>query len=214
MPHFSFSRPALPPKPSSSRLASWGRSRLLFKAATKPAIIRQVYGNADPRSSPCPKSHMTTRIRYWLPAIGVAIVISLFSTHYFSAEQTGRVILPILRRIFPSASIHTLRLMHFGIRKLAHITEFGVFSVTIYHGIRGPRSGWKLNWAIITLLIAAAYAGLDEWHQSFVPLREPSLRDVLIDTTGALLAQVLVWAYAKLHINPRDTASRPEQLTE
>jgi VanZ family protein len=143
------------------------------------------------------------RLKYWLPATCVAIVISVFSTHYFSAEQTGRVILPILRRLFPGATAHLLRLMHFGIRKLAHITEFGIFSVTIFHGIRGPRRGWKLSWALVTLLIAAAYAGLDEWHQSFVPLRESSVRDVLIDTTGALLAQFLVWIYARFHRNSR-----------
>jgi VanZ family protein len=157
---------------------------------------------------------MTSRLRYWLPAICMAVVISLFSTHYFSAEQTGRVILRILRHIFPHASVHTLRRMHFGIRKLAHIIEFGVFSVTVYHGVRGPRMGWNLNWAFVTLFIAAAFAGLDEWHQSFVPLREPSLRDVLIDTIGALLAQVLVWAYAKLRGNRVDSVSRPVQLKE
>jgi hypothetical protein len=33
----------------------------------------------------------------------------------------------------------------------------------------------------MTLLIAFSYAGLDEWHQSFVPLREPSVRDGMID---------------------------------
>jgi VanZ family protein len=48
-------------------------------------------------------------------------------------------------------------------------------------------------------VIAVTYAGLDEWHQSFVPLREARSRDVLIDATGALLAQVLVWGYATLH---------------
>jgi VanZ family protein len=153
------------------------------------------------------------RLKYWLPAICVAIVISLFSTHYFSAEKTGRIILPILHRLFPAANAHMLRLMHFGIRKLAHITEFGVFSVTIFHGIRGPQSGWQLKWAIITLLIAAAYAGLDEWHQSFVPLREPSVRDVLIDTTGALLAQLLVWIYARLHRNSGVPVAEPALKT-
>jgi VanZ family protein len=57
-----------------------------------------------------------------------------------------------------------------------------------------------------TLLITVGYAGLDEWHQSFVPLREPSVRDVMIDGTGALLAQVLVWAYAKIRPNPGSPA--------
>jgi VanZ family protein len=91
--------------------------------------------------------------------------------------------------------------MHTGIRKLAHITEFGVFSISVYHGVRGERYGWRFQWALITLIIAVSYAGLDEWHQSFVPMREARVRDVLIDSTGALLAQALVWIYAKLHRN-------------
>jgi len=148
---------------------------------------------------------MILRFRYWLPAIAVAIVISLFSTHYFSSEQTGRVILPILRWLFPSASLHVLRVMHVGIRKAAHVTEFGIFSAAVFHGVRAERSGWRLEWAVITLLIAVSYAGLDEWHQSFVPLREARFRDVLIDATGALLAQIFVWVYAKLHRNSADS---------
>jgi VanZ family protein len=142
---------------------------------------------------------MRTRIKYWLPAIAVGILISLFSTHYFSSEQTGRVILPVLRWLFPFAGHRALYLMHTGIRKLAHITEFGIFSITVFHGVRAERQGWKPSWAVTTLLIAFTYAGLDEWHQSFVPLREPRFRDVLIDATGAFLAQALVWVYAKLH---------------
>ena len=148
---------------------------------------------------------MILRLKYWLPAIGIAIVISLFSTHYFSSEQTARVIFPILQWLFPSASHHTLRLTHLGIRKAAHITEFGIFSIAVFHGVRAERSGWRLEWAVITLLIAVSYAGLDEWHQSFVPLREARLRDVLIDSTGALLAQVFVWAFARVHRNAVDS---------
>src|SRR5208337_5442883 len=152
---------------------------------------------------------MISRLKYWVPAICIAIVISLFSTHYFSAAQTGRVILPILRWLFPAATPHMLHLMHVGIRKAAHVTEFGIFSVAVFHGIRAERHGWQLNWAIVTLLIAVCYAGLDEWHQSFVPLREARFRDVLIDSTGALLAQVCVWAYAKLHRNSIDPPEPP-----
>ena len=139
---------------------------------------------------------MTQRIRYWIPAICVAILISLFSTHYFSGEKTARVIIPLLHWLFPAATPRMLRLMHVGIRKMAHVTEFGLFSVTVFHGIRGGRSGWRFRWALATLVIAVTYAGLDEWHQSFVPVRQASARDVAIDALGALLAQVLVWAYA------------------
>ena len=139
---------------------------------------------------------MHLRLKYWLPAICVGILISLFSTHYFSGEETARVFIPLLHWLFPTATRHMLHLMHVGIRKLAHVTEFGLFSITVFHGIRGERSGWRFRWAVATLVIAVAYAGLDEWHQSFVPLREARARDVAIDAFGALLAQVLVWAYA------------------
>jgi VanZ family protein len=155
---------------------------------------------------------LTVRIKYWLPAICVAILISLFSTHFFSSEQTARVFLPILRWLFPSASHHMLHLMHFAIRKAAHVTEFAVFSIALFHGVRAERYGWRLDWAVITLLIAVSYAGLDEWHQSFVPLREARFRDVLIDSTGALLAQIFVWAYAKLHRNSVGTAKPQDTI--
>lgn len=144
---------------------------------------------------------MLKRIMYWIPAVCVAVLISTFSTHYFSSAETSRFLTPILHWIFPAASPHTLSRMHTAIRKLAHVTEFGVFSIAVFHGVRGERQGWRWQWALITLIVAVSYAGLDEWHQSFVPMREPRVRDVLIDSTGALLAQAFVWGYAKLHRN-------------
>ena len=134
-----------------------------------------------------------------MPAICVAALISAFSTHYFSGEQTARVIIPFLHHLFPWAGAQTLHRMHVAIRKLAHVTEFGVFSVAVFHGVRAERKGWRMSWALVTLLVAVGYAGLDEWHQSFVPLREPRVRDVFIDAAGALMAQIFVWVYAKLH---------------
>ncbi len=142
-----------------------------------------------------------TQLRYWIPAILVAILISLFSTHYFSGEQSARVIIPLLHWLLPGASPRMLRLMHVGIRKMAHVTEFGLFSITVFHGIRRGRLGWRFSWALATLVLAVAYAGLDEWHQSFVPLREARVRDVAIDALGAVVAQTLVWFYAKWRSN-------------
>jgi VanZ family protein len=161
------------------------------------------------------KSAGFTQLRYWLPAILAAILIWLFSTHYFSGEETARVIIPLLHWLFPGASPRMLRLMHVGIRKMAHVTEFGLFSITVFDGIRGGRFGWRFSWALATLGIAVTYAGLDEWHQSFVPLREARVRDVAIDALGAVLAQALVWFYAKWRSNfavpPEFSADAAEQ---
>ena len=138
----------------------------------------------------------TPQLRYWFPAIFVAILISVFSTQSFTTERTGRVILPILHWLFPWATSRMLYLMHFGIRKAAHVTEFGIFSITVFRGVRAGRSGWKFNWAVTTLVIAVLYAALDEWHQSFVLLRHASPHDAAIDAFGALLAQCFVLGYA------------------
>ena len=142
------------------------------------------------------RRHGTAPLGYWFPAIFVAILISVFSTQYFAAERTGGVILPLLHWLFPWATHRMLHLFNSGIRKAAHVAEFGIFSITVFRGIRAGRSGWKFNWAFATLVIAGLYAALDEWHQSFVLLRHATPRDVAIDAFGALLAQCFVWGYA------------------
>jgi VanZ family protein len=44
----------------------------------------------------------------------------------------------------------------------------------------------------VAFLGALAFAVTDEWHQSFVSGREPSLGDFLVDAVGALAALVLL----------------------
>jgi VanZ family protein len=145
-----------------------------------------------------------TRLKNWIPAILVAAMISSFSTHYFSDQQTSHIIVPLLHWLLPWADARLLHLLHVGIRKLAHVTEFAVFSIAVFHGIRGRRAGWRWSWALATLLIAAAYAGVDEFHQSFVAFRHSSPRDVAIDTFGALLAQGMVWVYSIWKAAPQE----------
>jgi VanZ family protein len=150
-------------------------------------------------------STLVSRLLYWIPAIFVGILISTFSSHYFSSDQTASVIIPFLHRLLPTLSERQLHIAHVLVRKLAHVTEFGIFSTAVFVGVRGPRHEWRWNWAILTLLIAVSYATLDEWHQSIVPVREPRVRDVMIDSFGVLLAQLLVWFYAITHRSPANS---------
>ncbi len=142
------------------------------------------------------KTEALRNFRYWIPAVLAAAMISVFSTGSFGESHTGKYILPFLPWLFPTASPQLLHRLHMGIRKIAHILEFGIFSILIFRAWRSGRQGWCLSWAVATLLIATAYAALDEIHQVFVPGRGPSVRDVVIDTVGAVLAQVVVWWYA------------------
>jgi len=134
-----------------------------------------------------------SRVKAWLPAVIWAAVISGLSTDTFSSEHTSIVIVPILRWLFPHATPAMIETMHALIRKSAHLTEYFIFSLLLVRGLRGPERGWKLRWAVWAVGIAAGYAALDEFHQSFVPSRTASPWDALLDTAGATIAQLVLW---------------------
>jgi VanZ family protein len=144
----------------------------------------------------------------WWPALAWAVVISLFSTHLFTSQNTGHIIIPILHWLFPRASLPTLEFMHHIIRKCAHLTEYFILSLLILRGIRAGRHGTKLAWAVLAIVIVAGYASLDEFHQRFVPGRTPAVSDVLLDTTGGAAAQAIAALFAMLvhvrEIRPRE----------
>jgi VanZ family protein len=61
------------------------------------------------------------------------------------------------------------------LRKIAHAAEFAVLGFLLHRALR--RVGWALALGI-------AYAVSDEVHQHFVPGRQGSAVDVLIDAVG------------------------------
>ncbi|MBR2528358.1 MAG: VanZ family protein [Blautia sp.] len=84
--------------------------------------------------------------------------------------------------------------IHYYVRKAAHITEFFLLAVAVsfplyVYGIRGI---WLI---LLALFICAAYAGLDEYHQSFSYGRGATIVDVGIDCIGILLGVLLVQAF-------------------
>lgn len=137
-------------------------------------------------------------LKRWGPAIVWAIAISGFSTSAFTSENTSRIIIPVLHFLFPHASPVTLEFMHHIIRKCAHFTEYFIFSLLVLRGIRAGQKSTHLRWALMTILIVAGYAALDEFHQSFVPGRTAAVGDVLIDTTGGATAQISAWLWMVL----------------
>jgi VanZ family protein len=137
-------------------------------------------------------------LKRWGPAIVWAIAISGFSTGAFTSENTSRIIIPVLHFLFPHASPATLEFAHHIIRKCAHFTEYFIFSLLVLRGIRAGEKGTHLRWALITILIVAGYAALDEFHQSFVPGRTAAVADVLIDTIGGATALIVAWLWMAL----------------
>ncbi len=80
------------------------------------------------------------------------------------------------------------------LRKLAHMTEFGLLWALWLWAQRGPRPRAALR----ALAVALLYAVSDEVHQSFVADRNPSAWDVAIDAAGVGVAAGL-WTLRARH---------------
>ena len=70
------------------------------------------------------------------------------------------------------------------LRKLAHFGEYLLLGLLLYALLR--RRSSPVAAAGLALVLAAAFACTDEWHQLSVPGRDGNLRDVLIDSAGAV----------------------------
>ena len=134
-------------------------------------------------------------LRAWWPALLWAAVIFTMSTDTFSAEHTGRILEPVLRWLYPALTFEQFETIHFLLRKSAHLTEYFVFAVLLFRGIRGDGEGWRWTWGLLALFTAAIYACLDEVHQAFVASRTASAYDSLLDSVGAAVAILVLFVW-------------------
>jgi VanZ family protein len=120
--------------------------------------------------------------RFAPPVLWMA-VIAVFSGGFFGADETGSWLLPLLARWVPWASPRQLHALHVAVRKLGHLTEYGILAALWLRAFPGhPRAE---AWAVA---LSVLYAGADEWRQGLAPNRSPSLLDVAVDAAGALVA--------------------------
>jgi VanZ family protein len=139
--------------------------------------------------------------RYWLPIIIWLALIFIASTDLMSAEHTFRIIGAFLHWLFPTISPISILRVQFFMRKLAHVSEYAVLAALLYRAfVHTALKGRRTLSAGLVLLLCAAYAATDEFHQSFVPSRTASMRDVMIDICGAMLAVILYWSIATRRI--------------
>ena len=87
-------------------------------------------------------------------------------------------------------------------RKLGHMTGYGIFSALFFRALylqrhRAGQSLWKLHG--FALLATALVGSLDELHQSYTPGRDGTPVDVAFDTTGALIAQFILFLIFRIH---------------
>ena len=132
----------------------------------------------------------TRRLR-WLLLLG-AVLACMGAVWLFSAQSgalssgLSRRALGLIQAELPG--VYSL-LARWGrpeylLRKLAHFGEYLLLGLLLYALLRRRFS--PVAAAGLALVLAAAFACTDEWHQLSVPGRDGNLRDVLIDSAGAV----------------------------
>lgn len=146
---------------------------------------------------------------------GILILINCLTIFWFShqvsddsGEQSGRVvnfisnIVPYIRDMEePDKTIFKEEILSPIVRKTAHFSIYAMLGFLTINFVLSFRNKEKIlddenitfknkkiyKEIIASLLFCFVYAMSDEFHQSFIPGRSCEFRDVLIDTSGALV---------------------------
>jgi VanZ family protein len=108
----------------------------------------------------------------WLPAILVMLTIFLFSAQ-------------------PFTELPNFNWADQIVKKGGHMAGYALLALSYWRALGFRRERWWIAWGFAML-----YAMTDEFHQSFVPGRQPSVWDVLVfDNLGALISLWLMGLY-------------------
>jgi VanZ family protein len=143
----------------------------------------------------------------WLPSVVWLAVIITESTNLGSSEHTGRILYPVFHYLF-GMSLQRFEVLHVVLRKTGHFVGYATLSILLFRSWRGtfPRlsTRWCLQWATLGFVCTALVAALDEFHQSFLPSRTGTFRDVVLDSFAALVAQIVLFVI----LRRRNTGSK------
>jgi VanZ family protein len=144
----------------------------------------------------------TRRIwKAWLPAIIWLCIITFESTSYLSSDNTSRILYPVLHFLLGIEPAR-FEVWHHYIRKTGHFVGYFTLSFLLFRAWRASlpissSAAWCARWGTIAFLMTVLVASLDEWHQTFLPSRTGTVRDVILDSSAALVAQIVIVMWLK-----------------
>ena len=158
-------------------------------------------------------------IFYSIPAVLCMVMIFVLSAQSASesSSTSGGLIYQLLNTfdkkfntIDPADQALVVGSWQFCIRKGAHFSVYALlgmlFMLPLSCAVKNP---WGKAWACASL-----YAITDELHQYFVPGRSCELRDIFIDSAGALFGILVIYCICRFFIFTRkrkDTGKKDNQ---
>lgn len=138
------------------------------------------------------------KIKYFIPSIIVMSIIFIASHDPASGEKSDLItnlLSGVIYKIFNyKLTIEDKLNISFFVRKLAHMTEYFILNISYYYGfisISEDNKEVKKKNILICFLLTVFYACTDEYHQTFIEGRVGTIKDVIIDSSGALIGSIL-----------------------
>jgi len=153
----------------------------------------------------------------WLPAVIMMGIIYYFSSKpaVVSDENSTWIanrVLGVYENItniqYPEEErIEKLGYINHVVRKGAHFFEYAVLAFTIaFHFWLRNRKGVRL--LLLSIALTTMYAATDEFHQIFISGRSGKIKDVLLDSLGAVAGAFFLYFIANLVRRKRKTPRR------
>ena len=141
---------------------------------------------------------------HWVPVVFGLAFISMTSTAFMGGSHTQVLVTDVWRSVFGKWHVDDVTgPLNEILRKTGHFFGYGFISLLFrnawYKSVRALT--WVLrSWltpvaASLAIVSTFFIASLDEWHQTFLPGRVGCVRDVLLDAAGALVLNLLLWAF-------------------
>ena len=128
------------------------------------------------------------KLKYFIPALIWMIFIFIMShTNGNDSSNQSNFIAEIILKVIRDT-------LTFIIRKAAHMSEYAILLLLLYYALSNVISKHTLS---LSLLVTFIYACSDEFHQLFIPGRSGQFKDVLIDTSGALIMLMIIFLWQR-----------------
>ncbi len=164
-------------------------------------------------------SFRTLAHRWWLVLVWLG-VIRLESTDMASANNTSGLLYTVIAAVAPRVDESFVSQLDETLRKTGHFAGYGILSGLVFLALRNTngdrlrsllhrpwgtclRDFWRWDWTLLSMLVAVVTAAADEIHQSFISSRTGAWQDVVLDSCGAAVLQVILYFLSLRAFNRR-----------
>lgn len=145
-------------------------------------------------------------LSYWLPPLLLTLGILLMAGDWGSVSKFPLPI-RILAYLFPSYSSNQIYQMYMELRKVLHFLVYATLCGVYMRAWRGHLGLGRWQAIFLALLVCLLVSVADEGRQTLFLSRTGSVRDVLLDMSGALTAAIAFFPFLR-KASPATTAPK------